>query len=96
MNTLHWPKKHPFTKRYFQFEVGRRRTLERHARVRRMLEEWEDRLWIRGINVPNRLRADDLYLSRLVSDGQIDWRGFPEWVRGGNAAGQTSAAPKEG
>jgi hypothetical protein len=80
MNTIDWPRRNPFNKRWFQRQVGATITKERSARVADLIALWEPRLFAEGVNVPECLGRE---LARLVGlrDG-VDWEMFPNWVKG--------------
>jgi hypothetical protein len=81
VKTLHWPKRHPYNKRWFQRQVAIQMTTERHARVLAIYRKWEPRMWRARLNVPECLVKELIYLSTSVDCGAIDWRPFPGWVR---------------
>lgn len=80
---LHWPQRNPFDKKWFQLRIAERFTRERHLRLRRIIRQWEPRLWDKGLNLPDRLLLEARRLAILVSEGKYDWTIFPEWVRKG-------------
>jgi len=75
-----WPRKNPFDKRWFQLMSAATRTRQRHDRLQAMLAKWEPRRWERGRNMPDYLLDEARRVAILVSDGEVDWSGFPEWV----------------
>ena len=79
--SLHWPRRHPYTKRYLQLSTGRTLTAERIARVARMVIEWEPRLFAVGVNVPECLLTEQRRLAGIVARGSVDWAMFPEWAQ---------------
>jgi hypothetical protein len=80
MNTIDWPRRNPFNKRWFQRQVGATLTAERAGRIADLIALWEPRLFAAGVNVPECLRVE---LARLVGlrDG-VNWAMFPKWVKG--------------